>query len=130
METRISTRGRIRLILVFYLCRAWLSETNINLILPLVLILVSMRALDRRTLLAIWVLPLIFSFFNTSVAQLFFPSMPGLMDLFLKWSIEFDTARYVIRTVVVVAWLFAGWWVVWQCYKKPFREPGAYNSWK
>ena len=37
------------LILVFYLCRAWLSETNINLILPMVLILVSIHALDRRT---------------------------------------------------------------------------------
>jgi hypothetical protein len=118
------------LILVFYLCRAWLSETNINLILPFVLILVSMHALDRRSLLAIWVLPLIFSFFNTSLAQLFFPSMPGLMDLFLKWSIEFDTARYVIRTVVVAAWLFAGWWIVVQCYKKSFKEPGADYSWK
>jgi hypothetical protein len=118
------------LILVFYLCRAWLSETNINLILPLVLILVSMHALDRRFLTAIWVLPLIFCFFNTSVAQLFFPSMPGLMDLFLKWSIEFDTARYVIRTAVVVGWLLAGWWIVVQCYKKSFMDPGANFPWK
>ena len=118
------------LILVFFLCRAWLSETNLNLILPLVLILVSMHALDRRTLLAIWVLPLIFSFFNTSLAQLFFPSLPGLMDLSLKWSIEFDTARYVIRTVVVVAWLVAGWWTVVQCYKRPFLDSGFNLPWK
>ncbi|MGD0749819.1 MAG: hypothetical protein ABSA23_00245 [Anaerolineales bacterium] len=106
------------LILVFYLCRAWLSETNINLILPMVLILVSIHALDRRTLIAIWVLPLIFSFFNTSLAQLFFPSMPGLMNLFLKWSVEFSTARYVIRTAIVLVWLLAGWWIVIQCYMK------------
>jgi Gpi18-like mannosyltransferase len=118
------------LILVFYLCRAWLSETNINLILPLVLILVSMHALDRRTLLAIWVLPLIFSFFNTSLAQLFFPSIPGLMDLFLKWSIQFNTARYIIRTVVVVAWLMAGGWTVVQCYKRPFMDRGVNLPWK
>jgi Gpi18-like mannosyltransferase len=118
------------LILVFFLCRAWLSETNINLILPLVVILVSTHALDRRTLTAIWVLPLIFSFFNTSLAQLFFPSMPGFMNLLLKWSVEFSTARYVIRTVVVVAWLLAGWWIVLQCYKRPFMDPGANFSWE
>ena len=80
----------LALILVFFLCRAWLSETNINLLLPLVLILVSMNELDRRALVAIWVLPLIFSFFNTSLAQLFFPSMPGLMDLFLNGRLNFQ----------------------------------------
>jgi hypothetical protein len=105
----------VALILVFYLCRAWLSETNINLILPLVLILVSLNALDRRALAALWILPLIFSFFNTSLAQLFFPSLPGLMNTLLKWSLEFSTVRYVLRTVVVVAWLAAGWWIVRLC---------------
>jgi Gpi18-like mannosyltransferase len=105
----------VALILVFYLCRAWLSETNINLILPLVLILVSLNALDRRALAALWILPLIFSFFNTSLAQLFFPSLPGLMNTLLKWSLEFSTVRYVFRTVVVAAWLAAGWWMVWLC---------------
>lgn len=113
------------LILVFYLCRAWLSETNINLLLPLVLILVSMHTLDRRALTAIWLLPLIFSFLNTSLAQLFFPSMPGLMNLFLKWSVEFSTARYVIRTMLVIAWLLAGWWIVMRCYKRVAEPSGT-----
>jgi Gpi18-like mannosyltransferase len=108
----------LALILVFYLCRAWLSETNINLILPMVLILVCMNELDQRALTALWVLPLIFSFFNTSLAQLFFPSLPGLMATLLKWSVEFSTVRYGIRTVVVVAWLVAGWWIVRLCFKK------------
>ena len=112
-------------ILVFFLCRAWLSETNLNLVLPLVLILVSLETLDRRALAAIWVLPLLFSFFNTSLAQLFFPSLPGLMDKALQWSLEFSTARYVLRTVVVAAWLLAGWWIVGRCYRAvPFPHPG------
>ena len=108
----------VALILTFYLCRTWLSETNINLVLPLVLILTSIKQLDRLSLSAVWVLPLIFSFFNTSIAQLFFPSMPGLMDMFLKLAVEFTTARYAIRTIFVAVWLVAGWWIVLRCFKR------------
>jgi lysylphosphatidylglycerol synthetase-like protein (DUF2156 family) len=107
----------LALILVFYLCRAWLSETNVNLILPLVLILTSINELDRLSLTAVWVLPLIFSFFNTSIVQLFFPSMPGLMDKFLEVAVEFTAARYAIRTVIVIIWLVAGWRIVFRCFK-------------
>jgi Gpi18-like mannosyltransferase len=113
----------VALVLVFYLCRAWLSETNLNLILPMVLILTSIHELDRRALLAIWVLPLIFSFFNTSVAQLFFPSMPGLMDAMLKTAVEFSIARYAVRTLLVAGWLISGWWVVFQCFRKTPAAP-------
>lgn len=108
----------VALLLVFFLCRAWLSETNINLILPLVLILTSINELDRRALSAVWVLPLIFSFFDTSIAQLFFPSMSGWMDMFLKIAVEFTTARHAIRTIVAVVWFVAGWWIVFRCFRK------------
>jgi hypothetical protein len=115
----------VALILVFFLCRAWLSETNINLVLPFVLILVSINALDHRSLTAIWVLPLVFSFFNTSLAQLFFPSMSGLMNSFLKLAVEFSPARYAIRTLIVVLWLLAGWWIVIQSYGKVSTPSGT-----
>lgn len=108
-------------ILVFYLCRTWLSEPNINLILPLVLILTSINELDRLALAAVWVLPLIFSVFNMSIAQLFFPSMPGLMDLVIKFADEFANARYDIRTLIVVVWIVAGWWIVLRCFRSSER---------
>lgn len=110
----------VALILVFYLCRAWTSETNINLILPLVLILTSINELDRLSLVAVWVLPLLFSFFNTSITQLFFPSLPGLMDKLLSMDVELQTLRYAIRTMIVVLWFVAGWRIVLRCFK---REP-------
>ena len=118
----------VALIMVFYLCQAWLSETNINLILPLVLILASLKELDWLSLAAVWILPLIFSFFNTSIAQLFFPSMSGLMDMFLKFAVAFSTARYVIRTMIVVVWLLAGWWIVLQCYRRVSILPGRITT--
>ena len=115
----------VALVLVFYLCRAWVSETNVNLILPLVLILTSINELDRRALAALWVVPLIFSFINTSVAQLFFPSMAGLMDKFLKFAVEFSFARYAFRTIIVVVWLLAGWWIVSHCFKRVQASSGT-----
>ena len=107
------------LIMVFFLSRSWLSEPNIILVLPFVLILTSMGALDRRTLTAVWVLPLVFGFFNTSMFQLLFPSMPSLMDRLLQSSDVFRTARLFIRTIVVIPWLIVGGWIVGQCLRSP-----------
>ncbi|HEY6073615.1 MAG TPA: glycosyltransferase 87 family protein [Anaerolineales bacterium] len=105
------------LILVFFLSRAWLAEPNINLVLPFVLILTSMNKLDRVSLTGVWVISLAFSFFNSDLAQLFFPSMPALMDQFIKWLIEYSSARYAIRSVIVVSWLLAGSAIAFQCLR-------------
>jgi hypothetical protein len=113
----------LALVMVFYLSRSWLSETNLNLILPIVLILTCTGEFDRRTLTAFWLIPLVFSFFNTSIAQLFFPSMSGWMDSFLKLFVEYSTIRYAMRTLMVLVWLVAGWWIVWLCFKRALPIP-------
>ena len=113
----------LALVMVFYLSRSWLSETNLNLILPILLILTCMGEFDRRTLTAFWLIPLVFSFFNTSIAQLFFPSMSGWMDSFLKIFVEYSTIRYAMRTLTVLVWLVAGWWIVWLCFKRAMPIP-------
>jgi hypothetical protein len=59
------------IILIFFLTRTWLSEPNITLILPFVLILTSIGELNALSLAAIWILPFVFTIFNTSL--LFFP---------------------------------------------------------
>lgn len=107
----------VALILVFYLCRAWVAETNVVLILPLVLILVTTKELKRLSLAVVWILPLVFSFFNTSLAQLLFPSLPGLMDRLLKLAGVFSAARYDLRTLIVIVWLVAGWWIAISCFR-------------
>jgi hypothetical protein len=109
----------VAMVLVFYLCRAWLSEPNVLLVLPLVVILVSLDEMKPIFLAALWVLPLIFSFFNTSLAQLFFPSLPATMAALLKLAVAYDPARFAFRTAVVIVWLAAGWWIVVSCFRKP-----------
>lgn len=108
----------LALLMVFYLCRAWLSEPNLILILPLVLILASINELDRMSLTAVWALPLTFSFFNASIAQLFFPSMSGVMDMLLNMPVEVEVVRYVVRTIIVVVWIIAGWRIVLRCFRR------------
>jgi Gpi18-like mannosyltransferase len=108
----------LALILVFFLCRAWLSEPNVILVLPFVLILTCVHELNRLALAAVWILPFAFGLFNTSIAQLFFPSLPAVMDGLLKLAGKYNPLRFALRTVVVIGWLTAGWWIVYKCYKK------------
>ena len=108
----------VAMTMVFFLFRTWLSETNIILVLPMMLILVSVGELDGRALTAVWVLPLAFSLFNTSMFQLFFPSLPALMDRLLHLSDVFRTARLFLRIIVVIPWLIAGGWIALGCFKE------------
>jgi hypothetical protein len=117
-------RTSAALVLVFYLCRAWVAETNVVLLLAFILILATKKDLNRLFLAAAWVLPLIFSFFNTSLFQLLYPSLPGLMDRLLKLAGDFEIARYILRTMVVIAWLGAGWWMAITCLQSGTKMPG------
>jgi Gpi18-like mannosyltransferase len=110
------------LVLVFFLTRAWLSEPNILLVLPLVVILVSMGDLPSLGLAAIWILPLVFAVFNTSLVQLLFPSMPEAMGRLLDLPGTYRTAWLLARTVVVLPWQVVGWWIVVRCLRRPSRE--------
>ena len=100
------------LILIFFLTRTWLSEQNLTLILPLVLILVYLGELPSLTLSAVWILPLIFTIFNTSPIQLLFPVLPELMAKLLQWSDNYRTVRLLARMLMVIPWQVAGWWMV------------------
>ena len=76
------------------------------------LILVCLGELPRLTLYAVWILPLIFTIFNTSPAQLLFPILPDLMAKLLQWTDIFRTPGLWARMLVVIPWQVAGWWMV------------------
>jgi Glycosyltransferase family 87 len=105
------------LILIFFLTRAWLSEQNLVLILPIVLVLAYLAELPGIVLSAVWILPLIFTVFNTSPPQLLFPILPELMKKLLQWMDGFRTVRLVTRMIIVIPWQVAGWWMVIHSYK-------------
>jgi hypothetical protein len=111
------------LILIFFLTRTWLSEQNLALILPMVLILVYLGELPRQTLSVVWILPLIFTIFNTSPPQLLFPILPELMAKMLQWADVFRSARLWARMLVVLPWQVAGWWMVVSNLRKGRTSP-------
>jgi hypothetical protein len=106
------------LILIFFLTRTWLSEPNVILILPFVLILTSIGELDSLALAVVWILPLIFTIFNTSPPQLLFPSFPEAMANLLKLAEDFRYARLAARIAVVIPWQIAGWWIVITLFRR------------
>jgi hypothetical protein len=106
------------LILVFFLTRTWLSEPNVILILPFVVILTSIGELDSLFLVALWILPLIFTIFNASPPQLLFPNFPEAMGRILKGADDFRTARLFIRTALVVPWQILGWWIIITLFRR------------
>jgi hypothetical protein len=111
-------RKSAALILVVFLTRTWLSEPNIILLLPFLVILVSLGELNPLALTAIWLVPLFFTVFNTSPPQLLFPSVPEAMKKTLRWSDEFRNLRLLLRSALVIPWQIAGWWIVVTCLRK------------
>lgn len=110
------------LILIFYLTRTWLSEQNLTLILPFVLILTALGELPKLAFTATWVLPLIFTIFNTSPPQLLFPIAPQLMAKLLQWMDIYRFPRLVTRMIIVIPWQMAGWWMAWHGFRKAASE--------
>ena len=94
------------MILIFFLFRTWLSEPNLILILPILVILASTGKLDQRLLTAFWIVPLIFSLFNTSLTQLLFPSLPDLMNRLLSETTVLRVIRLALRILLVIPWLW------------------------
>jgi len=105
------------LVLIFFLTRTWLAETNVLLLLPLVLILTSMGRLDRRALWAVWILPLAFTLSCWSPLRLLFPAFPETMDKTLRLTMHIQGAMLFVRAALVLAWQVAGWWIVVACLR-------------
>jgi len=111
-------RKSVALVLVFFLTRAWLSEPNVVLVLPLVLILSSLGTLPRGAFTALWGIPLAFAAFNAAPLQLLFMAFPGAMARALAAFDELRPVTLAMRAVLVVAWQVAGWWVVVTCFRR------------
>ena len=99
----------IGLTLTFFLTRSWLSEPNINLILPLLLVAVALEKIGKRSLHLMWIVPLVFMVLNTSVHQLFFLVDPSVLTSLVDFDLQFGTLRLIARFAVVVVWSIIAW---------------------
>jgi hypothetical protein len=114
--------------LIVFLTRTWLAETNVVLVLPMAVVLTSVGALDRRALAALWVLPLVFTLFNTSPLHLLWVAFPDLMQRTLPFAVLHSHGLLLAKAAAVVAWQIVGWWIVVTCLRRlparAFDGPG------
>lgn len=97
---------------IFFLTRTWLSEPNINLILPFMLILAEKNKISWRNLNFTWSIPIIFTFLNFSLPQLFFMIYPPILTIIGNLDNQIRSIRLIARSLIVVSWQVLGWSIV------------------
>jgi hypothetical protein len=98
------TESGVVLILLFFLSRTWLSEPNLNLLLPFLLILMGFGTLRYRIFHLAWIIPIVFLLLNASIPQLFFLVYPPSISLKEMFDVEFGTIQLTARFIVTVLW--------------------------
>jgi Gpi18-like mannosyltransferase len=109
------------LLLVFFLFRSWLSEQNINLLFPFLLILLSAHSLSKQSFHLSWVIPFIYLVVNASVVLLLFLVCPAVIPLRDAFDLQFGTARLAIRFAVTVLWYILACSIFYRVVKKSHR---------
>ncbi|HMK95488.1 MAG TPA: hypothetical protein VK536_08850 [Candidatus Limnocylindrales bacterium] len=102
----------VGLTLIFFLTRTWLSEPNINIVLPLMLIAATSKELNFRSFHFAWIIPFVFLFLNTSFPQLFFFVYPSVLTVIAQVDQQIRSARLWARFAVVIPWQILSWNVV------------------
>ena len=95
------------LLLIFFLSRSWLSEQNINLLFPFLLIMLASGKVSSRNFHLVWIVSLVFLVLNMSIPQLFFLAYPPIISARDAFDVQFGAARLVARFSVTVLW-----WIV------------------
>ncbi len=106
------TQKAAGLMLIFFLTRSWLSEPNINVVLPLMLLAVKPDEMNFRNFHFLWSIPLVFMFLNLSFPQLFFLVYPSVLTSIAEVDQQIQTARLVARFAVVILWQILAWRIV------------------
>jgi hypothetical protein len=94
----------IFVMLLFFLSRTWVSEPNINLLLPMMLLAASFEEVKFRDFHLSWVIPLVFMFPNYAFPQLFFLVDPSIMTSLQLFNVQLGTVRLLTRFLVAIIW--------------------------
>ena len=109
----------VALTLVFFLCRTWLAEPNVVVVLAPVLVLAAIGRLDRRLFMVLWIVPLAFIVANGSLVQLLWQFAPGVAGEVSAFAARHAEVTIAVRAALVIAWQVAGWWIVAVCLRDP-----------
>jgi hypothetical protein len=111
-DLREAITAAITLILIFYLTRSWLSEQNVDLLLPLMVIAAYLEVLSEARLTQVWVITLLFSILNVSTPQILYPALPQALELKEALDRHIYQPRIIARGLIVIPWQLVGWRIV------------------
>ncbi len=111
-----------------FLHATWVAETNVVLIVPLVLILTSLGALDRRALTAVWAAAPGLHPVQRLAAAASVGRLPRGHGSGARASARYGDATLIARAALVVAWQVAGWWIVVVCLRGASRPGGGVSA--
>ena len=97
-------QSAVVLLLLFFLSRSWLSEQNVNLLFPFLLLLVGAGSLRLKSFNLLWIVALVFLVLNATVPQLFFLVYPPIIPLKTAFDVDYGTARLAARFAVTLVW--------------------------
>jgi hypothetical protein len=113
------TQVAVGLLLIFFLTRSWLSEPNINVLLPLAILALSFKDLNFRNFHFLWVIPLIFMILSTNFFQLFFLVSPqSLVSTALQVEHNIRSWRLLARFLTVVVWQVFSWALAFKMFSR------------
>jgi hypothetical protein len=104
------------IIFALLLSRAWTSEQNVYLLLPLMALSVG-RVFSWRSLHLALIIPLVFTLLNFSLPQMFLLLQPALRDSISLIDAMIREGRLLARFLVVLVWDAVGIWIVAQALK-------------
>lgn len=111
-------RSAVFLLLVFFLTRTWVSEPNLNLLLPFLLIIYGYGKIGGRLLHLAWILPLLFVFFNYAFPQLFFLVYPPVISELGIVDLQFGAVRFAARFAVSALWFIVAVKLLFEAMKR------------
>ena len=112
------TRAAVGLLLIFFLTRSWLSEPNMDVVIPLALLALPLKEMNFRNFTFLWVIPLVFMFLNTSFPQLFFLVSPSIIASLAQADKYIRSWRLIARFIVVVVLQVFAWRLVIKMFNR------------
>lgn len=94
---------------ILTLTRTWVSEQNILLLIPLVMLHSIVTLKKWRLIQLIWIITLVFTFINGSPFQMFFLLSPEPYNFLRAFDQAYINVRFILRFLTVIPWNVLGW---------------------
>jgi diacylglycerol kinase len=101
----------LAVMLGFSLTRSWVSEQNLNFVVPLVLLCSVEQDWSKKWVSAAWLLPLIFAVFHTFPLEMLFLTVPQSLIDHIQVQLQLFFPPEVggaIRALITLVWLIVG----------------------